>query len=589
MRTVEETKTLIDCGLGKEPCDLCLENLKLVNVNSKEVYESKIYIKGKRIVSIDGDSGLEAKETVDCQGMYAVPGFIDSHMHFSSSMINPEAMAQAIVPQGTTTLCADFMEISNVTGCKVVDVMLENADKLPYHLMIEVPTRVPTAPGLETTGNIIDVGETQELLKYDRTVSLGEIAPAKILQYTDDNIEKIVSALNDGKIVNGHAIGCDYKQLNIYASAGVTDDHECVTFEEAWNRLKVGMYVFIREGSTERNEPMFVTEILKRGGSFENTCFCTDDKLVVDIENEGHINHNVNLAIKLGVDPITAISIASVNAAKHFRMNEDIGSIAPGRYADILLCPSIEEIHPQIVYVKGQKVFEKDVMPVQPIEHVYPEWIRDTVKLVRPITPEVFQVKAPEGKEEVKVRIPVCVDGQIINTAGTATLKVEDGLVQRDPSQDIMKFAIVERYGKNGNVGVYFVQNFTLKKGALAYSMSHNHQNICVIGENDEDMAIAVNCIKEMNGGLVTVLDGKVLSKMPLTIGGLISEALDAQTIVDQLTVMNETAKQTGCTLPAPFMTLSFIAHPAVPDLAPTDMGLVDVATQRFVPLFVEE
>jgi adenine deaminase len=503
-------------------------------------------------------------------------------------MINPEAMAQAIVPQGTTTLCVDFMEISNVTGGEIIDVMLENADKLPYRIAIEVPTRVPTAPGLETTGKVIGVEETKKLLGLDATVALGEVAPAKILQRTDDNIQKICDAINMGKVVNGHAVGCNFQELSVYASAGVTDDHEPVEWEEALNRLRLGMHVMVREGSGARNLKMFVENALKLGYSFENTFFCTDDKHITDINEEGHINHNVNLAIKLGVDPMTAISMATINAAKHFRVEQDYGSITPGRFADIILCDSIEKVQPKAVYFEGRKVFEKDVMPVAKIERVYPEWVRDTVHFKKPITAESFKVPAPAGKDSVTVNIAELVDDQIVNKWKTAELPVKDGLVMRDPENDIMKFAVCERYGKNGNVNVAFVKNFKLKKGAVAYSMSHNHQNVCVLGANDEDMAVAVNEVANIKGGLVTVIDGKVVASMPLRIGGLISEELEANTIAEQLTAMNESAKETGCTLPAPFMTLSFIAHPAIPELAPTDMGLVDVSKQEFISLIVE-
>jgi adenine deaminase len=588
MRTVPEINTLIDCGLGKIPCDLVLKNVKLVNVCSKEIYETDIYIKGKRIVSIEPGAKLTAEKEIDCGGLYALPGFIDGHMHYSSSMINPEAMAQAIVPQGTTTLCVDFMEISNVTGGEIIDVMLENADKLPYRIAIEVPTRVPTAPGLETTGKVIGVEETKKLLGLDATVALGEVAPAKILQRTDDNIQKICDAINMGKVVNGHAVGCNFQELSVYASAGVTDDHEPVEWEEALNRLRLGMHVMVREGSGARNLKMFVENALKLGYSFENTFFCTDDKHITDINEEGHINHNVNLAIKLGVDPMTAISMATINAAKHFRVEQDYGSITPGRFADIILCESIEKVQPKAVYFEGRKVFEKDVMPVAKIERVYPEWVRDTVHFKKPITAESFKVPAPAGKDSVTVNIAELVDDQIVNKWKTAVLPVKDGLVMRDPENDIMKFAVCERYGKNGNVNVAFVKNFKLKKGAVAYSMSHNHQNVCVLGASDEDMAVAVNEVANIKGGLVTVIDGKVIASMPLRIGGLISEELEANTIAEQLTAMNESAKETGCTLPAPFMTLSFIAHPAIPELAPTDMGLVDVSKQEFISLIVE-
>ena len=277
MRTVSEIKTLVDCGLGKIPCDLVLKNVRLVNVCSKEIYETDIYIKGKRVVSIEPNAGLEADEEIDCGGMYALPGFIDGHMHYSSSMINPEAMAQVIVPQGTTTLCVDFMEISNVTGGRVIEVMLENAHELPYRIAIEVPTRVPTAPGLETTGGVIGVGETRKLLALGEAVALGEVAPARILQRTDSDIQKLCDAVNMGKPINGHAVGLNFQELSTYASAGISDDHEPVEWEEALNRLRLGMFVMVRRAAALRNLKMFVKNAMKKGYSFENTCFCTDD------------------------------------------------------------------------------------------------------------------------------------------------------------------------------------------------------------------------------------------------------------------------------------------------------------------------
>lgn len=588
MRTVEETNIMIDAGLGKIPCDLLIKNVKLVNVYSQEIYETKIYIKGKRIVSIDPDSELKAEKEVDAKGMYALPGFIDGHMHYSSSMVSPEAMAQVIIPQGTTTLGVDLMEIANVFGKPIVELLLEGMDKLPYRIATEVPTRVPTAPGLETTGEIINVEESRDLLTREGVVSLGEIAPAKILQRTDDNIQKIVDAINMGKIVNGHAVGVNTQEISVYAAAGITDDHEPVEWKEALDRLRMGINVIIREGSGARNLKMFIKNALELGYSFENTFFCTDDKHITDIQKEGHINHNVNLSIELGVKPITAITMATLNAAKHFRVEHDYGSITPGRFADIILCDSIKEVQPKIVYFEGEKVFEKDKMPVEKIKREYPDWVKKSIQFKDTIIPDSFKLESQKKKETVDINLIELVKDQIINKHKTAKLPVKNGEIMRDPTQDIMKLSIVERYGKNGNVGVYFVKGFGLTKGALAYSMSHNHQNICVIGENDEDMAVAVNEIEKMNGGLVTVIDGQIVASMALIIGGLISDEIDADVIAKQLTEMNKSAKQTGTTLSAPFMTLSFIGHPAISELGPTDMGLVDVNTQKFIPVVIE-
>lgn len=587
MRTVEGTNTMIDAGLGKVNCDLVIKNVKLVNVYSQEIYDTKIYIKGKRIVSIDPDATLEADKKVDGKGMYALPGFIDGHMHYSSSMISPEAMSQVIVPQGTTTLGVDLMEIANVGGKDIVELLLEGKDNLPYRIATQVPTRVPTAPGLETTGADINVEESYELMQQTGVISLGEIAPSKILQRSDDTIQKIVDAINMGKIVNGHAVGVNTQEISVYAAAGITDDHEPVEWEEALDRMRMGLDVMIREGSGARNLDMFVTNALEKGYSFENTFFCTDDKQITDIAEEGHINYNVNRAIELGVPPLTAITMATLNAAKHFRVEHDYGSLTPGRFADIILCDSIEKVQPEQVYFEGEKVFEKDRQPVEIIDRKFPEWVKDTIVLKNEITPDSFKIEAPEDQNSVEINLIELVKDQIVNKHKTAHLPIVDGEVVRDGEQDIMKFSIVERYGKNGNVGVYFVKGFTLKKGVLAYSMSHNHQNICVIGANDEDMAQAVNAVKDMKGGLVTVIAGEIIEAMPLTIGGLISEEMDATVIADQLIKMNESAEATGCTLAAPFMTLSFIGHPAISELGPTDQGLVDVSAQEFIPVII--
>ncbi len=588
MRTIEGTKTMIDAGLGEIRCDLVIKNVKLVNVYSQEIYETKIYIKGKRVVSIDPEATLEADKEVEGKGMYALPGFIDGHMHYSSSMITPEAMSQVIVPQGTTTLGVDLMEIANVGGKEIVELLLKGKEDLPYRIATQVPTRVPTAPGLETTGAVIDAEESYELLQQSGVISLGEIAPSKILQRNDDEtIQKIVDAINMGKIVNGHAVGVNTQEISVYAAAGITDDHEPVEWEEALDRMRMGLDVMIREGSGARNLDMFVTNALEKGYSFDNTFFCTDDKQITDIAAEGHINYNVNRAIELGVEPLTAITMASLNAAKHFRVEHDYGSITPGRFADIILCDSIEKVEPEQVYFEGRKVFEKDKQPVAIIEREFPDWVKDTITFKNEITPDSFTLAAPSDEKSVKINLIELVKDQIVNKHKTATLPVRDGEVTGDLEQDILKVAIVERYGKNGNVGVYFVKGFTLERGALAYSMSHNHQNVCVIGENDEDMAQAVNAVKDMKGGLVTVIDGEIIEKMPLTIGGLMSEEMEASVIADQLTRMNESARETGCTLAAPFMTLSFIGHPAISELGPTDKGLVHVSTQEFIPVLI--
>lgn len=589
MRTLGELKELIACGKGELPCDWKLKNVKLVNVYSGEIYPTDIYIKGRRIVSIEPGIDLMAEHEQDCRGMYAVPGLIDSHMHFESTMLSPEALADVVVPKGTTTLMADLMEIANVAGEAGLREMLKSLDRMSCRMLIEVSSRVPTAPGLETTGAVLGAAEVDELMSWEESVSLGEMDSSKILLSKEDQyLKKICSALNRRKPANGHAIGRLGQELNIYASSGISDDHECVTEEEMIQRIRVGMKVFIREGSTERNVDALVKAVVEHKLDTEHLMFCTDDKHIGDIRREGHINYNVNRSIALGLDPMEAIRMATIRAAKHFRMEEEIGSITPGRLADIILCEDIRDIQPAEVWFEGKLAARNGAMLVPTPVRTYPAWLKDTVKLKNPITAGSFRVEALQkaAGDRVKVRVIRLVPSQIINEEDQAELTVGENGIQPDLAQDVIKLSVVERYGKNGNVGNGFVKGFHLKKGAMAYSMSHDHHNIVVTGVSDTDMALAVNEVARLHGGLAVACDGRILASMELPIGGLMSEKSPDE-VEKELDVLNKAAESLGCTVAAPFMALSFISLPTVPELGLTDKGLVDVIHHCLIPVIL--
>lgn len=587
MRTFEEIKNTIEAGLGKYACDLKIENIKLVNVFSGEVYKTDIYIKNKRIVSIDPSADLDAKEIIDGKGRYALPGLIDAHMHFESTMLSPEALASVVVPQGTTTLCADLMEIANVAGEKGLRAMLQSMSRLPYRMLIEVSSRVPTAPGLETTGAVLGAEEVAQIMDWEESVSLGELDPSKILFVKDEYIHKIADTLSRRKLVNGHAIGRLGQELNVYASSGISDDHECVNVNEMIERLKVGMKVFIREGSSERNVDELVKGVLEKKLDTSNLMFCTDDKHAREIQVEGHINYNISRAIELGLDPMKSVQMATVNTAKHFRMEDEIGSITPGRLADIILVEDWHDMKPDIVIFEGNVVAQNGELVKECKVGEYPDWLKHTVILKNPVTPESFEVPSKKMEGTTKIHVIEMIPRQIINNHIIKDVSVKNGMIQVDVEQDILKLAVVERYGKNGNIGIGFVQGFELKKGALAYSMSHDHHNIVVVGTNDEDMALAVNEVVRLNGGLSVACDGKILNSMELPIGGLMSEK-PAEEVMAQLDILNEDAKKLGCNMDAPFMSLSFISLPTVPELGLTDKGLVDVLAHQLIELEVE-
>ena len=587
MRTFEEIKNTIEAGLGKYACDLKIENIKLVNVFSGEVYKTDIYIKNKRIVSIDPSADLDAKEIIDGKGRYALPGLIDAHMHFESTMLSPEALASVVVPQGTTTLCADLMEIANVAGEKGLRAMLQSMSRLPYRMLIEVSSRVPTAPGLETTGAVLGAEEVAQIMDWEESVSLGELDPSKILFVKDEYIHKIADTLSRRKLVNGHAIGRLGQELNVYASSGISDDHECVNVNEMIERLKVGMKVFIREGSSERNVDELVKGVLEKKLDTSNLMFCTDDKHAREIQVEGHINYNISRAIELGLDPMKSVQMATVNTAKHFRMEDEIGSITPGRLADIILVEDWHDMKPDIVIFEGNVVAQNGELVKECKVEDYPDWLKHTVILKNSVTPESFEVPSKKMEGTTKIHVIEMIPRQIINNHIIKDVSVKNGMIQVDVEQDILKLAVVERYGKNGNIGIGFVQGFELKKGALAYSMSHDHHNIVVVGTNDEDMALAVNEVVRLNGGLSVACDGKILNSMELPIGGLMSEK-PAEEVMAQLDILNEDAKKLGCNMDAPFMSLSFISLPTVPELGLTDKGLVDVLAHQLIELEVE-
>ncbi|KAF0092103.1 MAG: Adenine deaminase [Fusobacteria bacterium] len=582
--TAENLKNDIKASMGQIDLDLILKNVKLLNVYTNEIYPASIGIFNKKIVSINPSEDTKAKETIDCGGNYAIPGFIDGHVHIETTLLTPEALGEVIVPWGTTTMCVDPMEIANVSGIDGLMALVENSDNLPFRLFLEVPSRVPTAPGLETTGGVLGVEEVSKLLKMDVSISLGELDPSKILGIKEEYLEKIVSSLNLGKICNGHAIGLGEKDLNIYATAQLSDDHESVTYDELLERLRLGIKALVREGSSERNVEELIKGVVENKLSTENLMFCTDDKHVNDIFNEGHISYNIQKSIDLGLDPIEAIKIATINAAKHFRIEHMIGSITPGRFADIVILKDLSIIKPTMVLKDGLVVVDENGYRGCEKKE-YPKELFTTVKLSPEFSHKDFIINS-EGKR-VKCRIIDLVKDQIINKEIQEWMKIENSQLMIDVDRDILKLSVVERYGKNGRVSNGLVHGFGLKRGALAASVSHDHHNIVVVGTNDIDMEVAVKKIEKMQGGFVIAADGKVIDTLALPLCGLMT-TLPALEVMELMEELNNNVESLGCSMSAPFMSLSFISLPTVPELGLTDFGLIDVLNHRIIDLITE-
>jgi len=584
MLTISQRKALIEAASGQRSLDLAIENVKVVDVYTGRIEPGVIGVKSGRIVSVNA-AGLAARKHHDGRGSYALPGFIDAHVHLDSTLLTPENLASLIVPRGTTVMLADPMESANVGGYRGLQALLTAREQLAYHLFLEVSSRVPTAPGLETTGGELGLAEVRKILDWEATVSLGELDPSKVLGLRTEYLAKVQAAHRRAKIANGHAAGLSGRELEAYACGGLADDHEGVDFEEALERLKLGLSILVREGSTERNLEAIISGALRTGLDTRHFLTCTDDKHPDDILEEGHIDYMVDRAIALGLEPVKAIQMATLNVAEHFRIDHIVGSLTPGRWADILLVDRLENVTPRQVFFKGRLAAEQGELVASIPQITYSAWFTQTFHLRRGQRAEDFELPAPSTPAQVHV-IELYPD-QIINRRGRAELPVIDGLVQSDPSQDVLKLSVVERYGKNGNIGTTFVRGFGLQRGALASSVAHDHHNIIVVGTNDADMAACVRAIEANQGGLAIAANGQALDVLPLPLGGLMNPS-PAMEVIQRLKRLTEISQQLGGSLPAPFMTISFISLPTVPEFGLTDKGLVDVREHKIISSFID-
>ena len=572
-------KSLIRTALGEEEADLVLKNCKLLNLYTDKVEMVNISIKDRYIASITPDS-LKGDDEIDCSGFFTLPGFIDGHIHVDSTLLTLSQLANIILPCGTTTLMVDPMEIGNVCGIRGVKEFLKEAEVLPLKVFVQICSRVPSAPGLETTGAVIGIEEVREMLEIDSVIALGELDPSKVIPPKDEYIMKILYAESKNKIRVGHAAGLSGRTLDAYAACGLNDDHECVTKGEALARLRLGMEIMIREGSSERNLEELIKVLTEEKFDSRFLFFCTDDKHFNDIIHEGHIDFNIRKAISLGIKPIDAIKMGSLNCARHFRVDDKVGCIGPGRIADIVLTKSLEDIRAEMVIADGKLVAKEGRMVVDLPVYQWPSWALDTVHIGSSVEPGRLRLQATGS--QARVRVIEVIKEQIINKASEAVLPVINGEVLPDIDRDVLKFICVERHKASGEIGIAFVRGFGLRSGAIASSIAHDHHNIVAIGTNNEDLILAVNTIQKLHGGLAVTKAGKVLGELPLEIGGLMSPwPIDKMN--SAIEKLNYQVEKLGSDIPSPFMLLSFISLPTVPEYGLTNKGLIDVRNHKLI------
>lgn len=565
---------IISAARGDRAADLLLTDARIVDVFTGKVVEGHLAVADGLIAGI-GD--YPAEQTVSMEGMYVAPGFIDSHVHIESAMISVSEFARAVLPRGTTTVVADPHEIANVLGTDGIAYMLSEAEYQPMNFYFTLPSCVPATP-METAGAVLDASSLEPLLSHERIVGLGEMMNFPgVIHRMPDVLEKIGNALSHRKPVDGHAPGLSGKDLAAYIAAGISSDHECVTAEQAREKLSAGMAVMIREGTGAKNLEDLLPVITPHTELW--LMFCTDDRHPSDIIEDGHLDFILQKAVQGGVDPMTAIRMATIHPARHFGLHRP-GALAPGKRADLVVIEDLEAFRVRKVFTSGRLVAENGEM---------------TPEIARPkpvACPSAMQVKMdrldfsiPAGGETA--RVIELVPDQIVTRQREMAAKVADGAAVSDIERDMIKIAVVERHRATGNVGRGFVTGFGLQQGALAGSVAHDSHNIIVVGTNDSDMQAAVQAVIDMEGGLAVVSGGKVDASLPLPLAGLMSpEPLPA--VRDGMKALNKAAAANGVRLADPFMTLSFLALPVIPELRITDLGLFDVAGFAHVPVFCQ-
>jgi len=570
-------KKRILAARGKLPVDLVLKGARVVNLFSGKIQETDVAVYDGLIVGV----GLEyhGKEEVDVSGKWIAPGLIDGHLHIESSMLTPSNIAAALVVHGTTAIVADPHEIANVLGLDGINYMLEDSCFLPFDIFFTAPSCVP-ATHLETSGATLQASDLKGLLDEPRVLGLAEMMNFPgVLMGDDQALEKIILFRNH--VLDGHCPMLSGYDLQAYLSVGIGSDHESTDRREALEKMENGMMLMIREGTSAKNLDELVPLVTDKNS--DRFCFVSDDLHAEDIRKRGHLDFVVKKAVQSGLDPVTAIRLSTLNPAQYFGLRGR-GAIAPGYRADIVVLDDLNDFDVSSVYKDGRLVvkdgelidFLKNPADSLPCKH-------EPLNIAQ-LRPEDFRIPHPGGRARVIELVP----GQIITRIRYEEVESIDGFVKTDVKTDLLKLSVVERHRGSGNIGLGMVKGFKFIQGAIASSVAHDSHNVIVAGVNDEELCRAVEVVRDMGGGLAVVRGRDTLAKVPLEIGGLMSTQ-PLGPLVKSIAAVKEAATELGCQLDEPFMALSFLALPVIPELKLTDRGLVDVTRFEIVPLFVDE
>lgn len=563
---------IISVARGAEPADLVLENARLVNVLSGEIHTTDIAISGSRIVGLG--AGYHAREVTDMGGRYVCPGFIDAHVHIESALVPPRQFARAVLPNGVTTAVTDPHEIANVLGIEGIRFMLGDAKHGPLSMYVNASSCVPSTE-METSGASLEVSDLAPLLDEPWVLGLAEVMNYPGVVSGNGRMLKKISGFKS-RVIDGHCPGLTGKDLNAYIAAGVMSDHECTTLDEAREKLRHGLSVFIREASGARN--LLPLLPLVTAANERRICFCTDDRQPADLLEQGSIDYMLRIAIGAGLDPVTAIRMASLNSAEYYRLH-DRGAIAPGRRADIVVFSDLRNLRPELVY-RGGRLVAQDGHMLGAAQLARPATLRNTVNV--DWSSVNFEIQA----RGVRARVIGIIPDQIVTRHLIESVKLSGGLAVADGERDLLKIAVVERHHATGRLGLGFVHGLGLKCGAIASTVAHDHHNIVVAGADDLSMLTAARAVAASHGGMAIALGDTLVAHVALPIAGLMSDE-PVESMQQKIKGLHAATQQLGCALPDPFTTLSFMALPVIPALKLTDLGLVDVETFQTVSLFV--
>ena len=591
----ECSKMLAAVAQGQKPADTVITGAKLVNVCTAEIQDDiDVAISQGRIAYIGDARHCIGDDTlvIEADGSYIAPGFLDGHIHVESSMMGVGEYARAVVPHGTTGIYMDPHEICNVLGLEGVKVMDEDAHRTPLKAMITTPSCVPAVPGFEDTGSFIGPDDVAGTMSWPSVVGLGEMMNFPgILGGTDHAHGEVGETLKAGKIVTGHySMPETDRGLNAYIASGVRCCHESTRAVDALAKMRFGMYAQFRYGSAWQDLPVLAEAITAHDIDTRFAMLVSDDTHPHTLIGSGHLDHIVRTAVECGIDVVTAIQMVTINCAQCFQMDQDLGSIAPGKCADIVFLDNLDDLNVTRVLIDGEVVAEDGAPTFELPPFAFPEWVTHSMHLGLEITPSSFAIENPEGASNTAAHIRTIevLPGKVGTKETHVDLPVINGKLESDLAQDVLKTFVFERHHETGTFGYGFVKGFGIKRGAMASTVAHDAHNLLVVGTNDEDMALAANTLIECGGGMVVVADGKILGLVELPIAGLM-DALDAKSMSEKVHGMEKAWEEIGCTMPSPFMTMALIPLACLPELRLTNRGLVDCTTFQFSSLLAAQ